>query len=168
MTRSRHARPRRLPRSDTSVVYTNKSVREDRNQQEESVTNPNNLPGANATVVGNATGSVEVREFPSGGSQAQLGIAVNKGYKDRETGEWKDTGVDFYNLVAAPEYASENWPSVSKGDKVRVDDARLEARPYTSKDGEPRVDLQLRFGTLVVVEAKSDRVSSRATETVPF
>lgn len=120
--------------------------------------NPKNFPGANITVVGTAGGEYEIREFPNGGEQAQLSVAVGKGYK--KDGEWVDTGTDWYTLVASPDWASSNWPHVGKGDKVRIDDGRLEARAYLNKDKDARVDLQVRFGTLTVVEAKADRQSN--------
>ena len=116
--------------------------------------NPNNYPGSNVVVVGSAGGPVEVRTFPNGGSQAQLSIAVGKGYKDKDTGEWQDKGTDWFTLGASPEYAEQNWPIIGAGDTVRVDNARLEARPYTKNDGTAAVDLQLRFGTVVVVKKK--------------
>lgn len=117
--------------------------------------NPNNYPGATVTVVGSAGGPVEVKSFDNGGSQAQLSIAVSKGYK--KDGNWVDTGTDWYTLIATEDYANQNWPEVGKGDKVRVDDARLEFRAYSTKKGEPGVEASVRFGTLVVVEAKSSR-----------
>ncbi len=119
--------------------------------------NPNNYPGANITIVGFAGGEYEVVDFPSGGQQAQLSIGVGKGYKNKQTNEWVDTGTDWYTLTAAVDWAENNWPEVSKGDKVRVDDARLEFKPYKDKQGNPRVEAKLIFGTLVVLEAKSER-----------
>ena len=130
--------------------------------------NPNNYPGANAIIVGSAGGAVEIRDFPNGGQQAQLSIAVGKGYKDKDTGEWQDKGTDWYTLVAAPDYATKNWPEVGPGDTVRVDNARLEARPYTRNDGTPAVDLQLRFGTLVVVKKKDGGSPQGSTTDTPW
>lgn len=124
--------------------------------------NSKNYPGANAVIVGRAAGPYEVREFKNGGSQAQLSIAVNLGYKNKQTDEWVDTGTNWYTLTASTDYASENWPEVGKGDTVRVDDARLELKGYIKKDGTADVDATLRFGTLVVVEAKADRESVKA------
>lgn len=126
--------------------------------------NPNNYDGARVVIVGRAGGAAEVREFGNGGSQAQLSIAVGKGYKNRDTGEWVDTGTDWYTLTATPDYADENWPAVAKGDKVRVDDAKLEFRPYIRKDGEAGVEARLSYGTLVVVERKSDRPAPAASD----
>lgn len=133
--------------------------------------NPRNYPGASATVVGRAAGPYQVRSFGNGGSQAELSIAVGKGYKDRQTQDWVDTGTDWYTLLASSDYASDNWPQIGKGDTVRIDNARLEARPYTSKDGEAKVDLQLRYGTIVVVKRKEEgggQSSGGYNEPAPF
>lgn len=119
--------------------------------------NPNNYPGSNVTIVGFAGGETKVKEFDRGGSQAELQIGVGKGYKDRDSGEWVDKGTDWYTLVGSADYAADNWPYVQKGDKVRIDNARLEARPYTKNNGEAGVELTLRFGTIVVVEAANER-----------
>lgn len=116
--------------------------------------NENNYVGSNATVVGLAGGEWEVRDLgTSGYQQAELSIAVSKGYKDKED-QWVDQGTDWYKLVATPDYAADNWPEVGKGDKVRVEDAKLEARAYVKKDGTPDVELRLRYGSLEVVKAK--------------
>lgn len=118
-------------------------------------TNPKNFDGATVTLVGRAGGPVEVKEFKSS-SQAQLSIAVGTGYKNKQTDEWVDTGTNWYTLTATADYARDNWPAVGKGDKVRVDDARLELKGYVKKDGEAGVDATLRFGTLVIVEVKDN------------
>jgi single-stranded DNA-binding protein len=117
--------------------------------------NPKNYDGSYVSIVGRAGGPMEIKEFSNGNSQAQLSVAVGKGYK--KDGEWIDTGTDWYTLTATQDYAEDNWPEVGKGDKVRIDDARLELKPYNTKKGEAAVEATLRFGTLVVLEAKSDR-----------
>lgn len=118
--------------------------------------NPNNFSGATVTIVGNAAGPYEVKEFSNGGSQAQLSIGVGKGYKDKSTGEWKDTGTDWYTLTAQTDYAAANWPNVEKGDKVRVDESRLELKGYPKNDGTVGVEALLKYGTLVIIEKKGN------------
>lgn len=132
--------------------------------------NEKNFVGATAVIVGSAGGPVETRDFPSGGQQAQLSIAVGKGYMNKkvEPAVWVDQGTDWYTLVAAPEYAAQNWPDVGPGDKVRVDDARLELKAFKKNNGEIGVDATLRFGTLVVVEAKNSSGRGRNEEVTPF
>lgn len=114
--------------------------------------NPNNYPGASVTVVGFAAGPAEVREFNSGNSQAELSIPVNEGYK--KDGEFVQTGTTWYKLIASADYAADNWPAISKGDKVRVDDGKLEAREFERKDGTKGQAFEIRYGTLTVVESK--------------
>lgn len=125
--------------------------------------NPKNYDGVNLVVVGRAGGPMEIKTFNNGGSQAQLSIAVGTGYKDKKTDKWVDTGTNWYTLTAKSEFAEENWPEVAKGDKVRVDDTRLEYKAYLKKDGTPGVDATLTWGTLVVVEKKSDAGSDAPT-----
>jgi len=123
--------------------------------------NPKNYDGASVVIVGNAGGPMEIKSFEgSNNSQAQLSVAVGKGYKKND--QWVDTGTDWYTLIASVDYAQQNWPDIESGDKVRIDGARLEFRPYKKKDGEAGVEAQLRFGTLTVVSSKSSRSSGTA------
>lgn len=130
--------------------------------------NTKNYDGASVVIVGNAAGPVEIKSFDKGGSQAQLSVAVGKGYKKGD--EWVDTGTDWYLLTATEEWAAQNWPDVSKGDKVRIDDARLEFKPFLKKNGEAGVEATLRYGTLVIVKSKSEgrQTAARNDEVAPF
>lgn len=116
--------------------------------------NPQNYDGANVTVVGRAGGPVNVKEFASGSSIAELSIAVGQGYKKGE--EWVDTGTTWYTLTATADYAADNWPVIGKGDKVRVDNARQETREYERKQGGAGLQITLKFGTLSVIQAKGE------------
>lgn len=122
--------------------------------------NPKNIDSATVTIVGRAGGPVEVKEFKNG-SQAQLSIAVGTGYKDKKNNdEWVDTGTNWYTLTAKADYAAANWPDVGAGDKVRVDEARLELKGYVKNDKTAGVDATLRFGTLVIISKKGAETSS--------
>jgi len=117
--------------------------------------NPNNYDGATVTIVGRAGGERQTRTFDNGNSVSELSIAVGQGYKDRD-GNWKDTGTAWYTLSANGDYAADNWPEVGRGDKLRVDDARLEVREFKRKDGSTGQQFVLRYGTLTVLEKKSN------------
>lgn len=124
--------------------------------------NPKNIDGTTVVIVGRAGGPVEVKEFAKG-SQAQLSIAVGTGYmkgKGTPDQEWVDTGTNWYTLTAQADYAAQNWPDVQAGDKVRVDEGRLELKGYVRNNGEAGVDATIRFGTLVIVERKGAGKSS--------
>ena len=113
--------------------------------------NPNNYDGATVTVVGRAGG--EPQKSRVADNILELSIAVGKGYK--KDGEWVDTGTDWYTLSATDQWVEENWPAVGKGDKVRVDNARLELREFQKRDGTNGYALNLRYGDLTVVQPKN-------------
>lgn len=124
-----------------------------------SETNPNNYEGATVTIVGRAGGEAKVPAYDKDNSSGvlELSIAVSQGYKKND--EWVDTGTTWYVHSAAGEHA-QALAVVGKGDKVRLDDARLETREFTRKDGTTGQVFNTRYGTLVVLEQKSDSGAS--------
>lgn len=114
--------------------------------------NPNNYEGAWAGVVGRAGGAPEA---VFDGSTTRFNVAVNQGYMKQ--GEWVDTGTVWYTVQAATDYAEQHWPEIEAGDKVRVDDAKLEVRTYTRQDGETGVELKLTYANIKVLDRKRDR-----------
>ena len=115
--------------------------------------NPNNFEGATVTLVGHAGDDVQFKSFDNGGSVAELSIAVGQGYK--KDGQWVSTGTTWYRLIANGDYADNNWPTIHKGDKVRLDEGRLETRDFPRKDGTTGQAFEVRFGNLSVIESKS-------------
>lgn len=113
--------------------------------------NPNNYTGATATIVGRAGTDPENPAYNKDGSRGiqEIRVAVDQGYKDSD-GDWVETGTTWYTYTAPVEVLAE----VSKGDKVRIDDARLETREFTRKDGTTGQAFDLRFGTIAVLESK--------------
>lgn len=115
--------------------------------------NPTSIMGVNVVLVGYAAGEAKTPAYDKEGTKGilQLSIPINEGYK--KDGEFVQTGTTWYTYSAANEYA-EPLKAVRKGDKVRIDDAKQEVREYTSKDGVSKLGIELRFGTLVILEAK--------------
>ena len=116
--------------------------------------NENNYEGANVTIVGRAGGEAKPPAYDKDGSKGilELSIAVSQGYK--KDGEWVDTGTAWYVHTAAGEHA-EVLAQVGKGDKVRLDDAKLEYREFTRKDDTVGQQFATKFGTLTILESKS-------------
>lgn len=96
---------------------------------------------------GNLTRDPQVRFLPSGQAVCEMGIAVNCGYKDKETGEWKDR-ASFFDMKCfggMAEWAGEN---LSKGQKVFVEYA-LDQEKWTDKEsGQQRSKVVLKILTL--------------------
>ena len=120
--------------------------------------------GNTITVCGNITRDPELRFTPSGQANATFGIAVNRRWQNRQSGEWEEA-VSFFNVVAWRELAENVTESLGKGARVIVT-GRLEQRSYETQDGEKRsvveivadeIGPSLRWATVTVV--KNDRRS---------
>lgn len=115
--------------------------------------NPNNYISADLTLVGYAASGPRNPAYDKEGKRGvkEIPIPVNEGYKDRDSGEFIQTGTTWYNYVAAGEGVSV-IEGIRKGDKIRLDGARQSVREYTNKDGETKLGIELRFGTVTVLE----------------
>jgi single-stranded DNA-binding protein len=121
--------------------------------------NPNNYEGATVTLVGRAGADAEFPAYDKQGERgiSQVRVAVGQGYK--KDGDWVDTGTVWYTVSGR----TDDIGHVKKGDKVRLDDARLEAREFKRKDDSTGQAFETRFGTLTVLES-----SGGSTSDTPF
>lgn len=120
--------------------------------------NPNNYDGATVTLVGRAGADAEFPAYDKEGTRglSQVRVAIGQGYKDKNTNEWKDTGTLWVTVTGR----TDDIGHVTKGSKVRLDDARLEAREFERKDGSIGQAFETRYGTLTVLESKADSGSA--------
>jgi len=88
------------------------------------------------TLVGNLTRDPELRFTASGVARALFGIAVNRRWRDRASGEWQED-TSFFNVVCWREMAENVSESLSRGSRVMVT-GRLEQRTWETQDGENR------------------------------
>jgi single-stranded DNA-binding protein len=118
--------------------------------------NEKNYIGANATVVGYAASGARPPAYDKDGSRGilEISIPVNEGYS--KDGEFVQTGTTWYTITGASDYAQNVLAPIKKGDKVRVEDAKQEVREYKDKDGNTKLGITLRFGTVTVLESKND------------
>jgi len=109
------------------------------------------------TIVGNITREPELRFTPSGAANVRFGVAVNRSWQDRASGEWKEE-TSFFDVVAWREMAENISESLPKGARVIVT-GRLEQRSYDDREGNKRyvfeiiadeVGPSLRFATAQV------------------
>lgn len=112
---------------------------------------------ATITIVGNV-GRIE-QKFD--GQLTEVSVAVSKGYKDKNTQQWVDQGTDWYVFITRGEWQS-SVASISSGDRVKIEDAKLEHREYQKNDGTHGVRYELTFGTITVLEAKAERQTASA------
>ena len=88
------------------------------------------------TIVGNLTRDPELRFTQSGQARATLGVAVNRRWQNRQSGEWEEQ-VSFFNVVCWREMAENVSESLSRGTRVMVS-GRLEQRSWDTQEGDKR------------------------------
>ncbi len=91
--------------------------------------------GNSITLVGNVTRDPELRFTPSGQANARFGLAVNRRWQDRASGEWQEA-TSFFDVVCWREMAENASESLSKGSRVIVS-GRLEQRSW-EQEGQKR------------------------------
>ena len=92
-------------------------------------------------LTGNLTRDPEVKYTPSGKAVSKFGIAINRRYKNAESGQ---PDVDFFNLTAWDKTAEFCGRYLRKGSRVLVE-GRLQTYSYQAQDGTKRsgVDIQI-------------------------
>ena len=131
--------------------------------------NPENYQGATVVIVGSAGGPAKAPAYDKDGTSGvlELSVAVGQGYK--KDGAWVDTGTTWYTYKAAGSYA-DNLRGIGKGDKVRIDEAKLETREFTRKDESIGQQFLLSYGSIEVLESKSGAgpAAPTASDDSPF
>jgi single-strand DNA-binding protein len=117
------------------------------------------------TVVGNVTRDPELRFTNTGQGLASFGLAVNRRWQNRQSGEWEEQ-TSFLDITAWGEMGENIAQSIHKGDRLLVT-GRLQQRSYETQSGEKRsvveivadeVGPSLRWATATVI--KPDRSQS--------
>ena len=98
----------------------------------------------------------EMRHTPNGVAVASFRLAVDRDFKDRETGEKK---ADFINVVAwraTAEFVSRYF---TKG-RMAVVEGRLQMRDYTDRDGNRRTAAEVVADNVYFGDSKRDAESA--------
>lgn len=105
---------------------------------------------------GRLTADPELRHTQSGTAVASFRIAVDRNYKDRETGERK---ADFINVVAWRQTGEMIARYFSKGRMILVD-GELQVRDYTDKDGNRRYATEVNANSVYFCDYKKSEGSN--------
>jgi single-strand DNA-binding protein len=98
------------------------------------------MSGNTITIVGNITRDPELRFTPSGQANARLGVAVNRRWQDRNSGEWQEA-TSFFDVICWRELAENVSESLKRGTRVLVT-GRLEQRSW-EQDGNKRSAVEI-------------------------
>lgn len=100
------------------------------------------MPEINSVMIaGRLTRDPEVRYTQSQMAVAGLGLAVNRRFQDKASGEWKDDTI-FVNVTVWGQAAERCKEKMRKGTPVLVE-GRLTASEYTDKTGQKRKDMKV-------------------------
>ncbi len=97
--------------------------------------------GNSITVIGNVTREPELRFTPSGQANVKFGLAVNRRWQDRTSGEWQEA-TSFFDVVCWAQMAENVAESLPKGSRAIVT-GRLEQRSYEDRDGNKRSAVEI-------------------------
>jgi single-strand DNA-binding protein len=88
------------------------------------------------TLVGNATRDPELRFTNTGQAVSSFGLAVNRRWQNRQTGEWEEQ-TSFFDITAWGSLGENAAASIHKGTRVLVT-GRLQQRTYETQAGDKR------------------------------
>ncbi len=99
------------------------------------------MTASTTTIVGNLTRDPEIRYTREGQATTSLGVAVNRRWQNRASGEWEEA-TSFFDVVAWRELAENVALSLSRGMRVVVT-GRLEQRSWENDEGEKRTKVEI-------------------------
>jgi single-strand DNA-binding protein len=82
-------------------------------------------------LIGNLGADPEIRSFPQGGQIANLSVATNEGWRDRQTGEQKER-TEWHRVVLNGRLAEIAQQYLKKGSQVYIE-GRLQTRTWQDK-----------------------------------
>jgi single-strand DNA-binding protein len=113
------------------------------------------MPSLNKTeLLGRLGSDPEMRTFPDGGQVANVSIATTDGYKDRETGEWKEY-TDWHRVAFRGRLAEIAGQYLRKGSQVYVE-GPSRTRKWEDKDGVERFTTEVRVNKLLMLDPKHE------------
>ena len=93
------------------------------------------------TITGNMTREPELRFTPGGAAVATFGLAWNRRFQNRQSGEWEEQ-VSFFDITCWNQLAENVAESLGKGSRVTVS-GRLEQRSWETQDGDRRSKVEI-------------------------
>jgi single-strand DNA-binding protein len=103
-------------------------------------------------LIGNLTRDVELRYTQGGSAIANLGLATNRRWKDKATGENKEE-VTFVDITVFGRSAETANQYLKRGSKVLIE-GRLKFDQWTDQGGQKRSKLSVTAETLQFLDSK--------------
>ena len=118
-----------------------------------------------AQIIGNLTRDPEMRYTPNGQAVCSFGVATNRRWKDKNTGEQKEE-TQFHNIVAWGKLAEIVQQILHKGNKVFAE-GRLQTRTWEGQDGARRERTEIVMDNFVALTPKGAPIETGAGTSEP-
>jgi len=115
-----------------------------------------------AMLIGNITRDPESRTTPNGQTVCSFGLATNRIWKDKNSGERKSQ-ADFHNIVAWGRLAETCSQYLKKGSKVFVE-GRLQTRSWDDPSGVKKYRTEIILQNMIMLDAKGATAPKSAEE----
>jgi single-strand DNA-binding protein len=103
-------------------------------------------------LIGNLGRDPEVRYMPSGDAVANIAIATTDKWKDKQTGEARES-VEWHRISFFGKLAEIAGQYLVKGSQVYIE-GKLQTRKYTDKDGVEKFATEIRADTMQMLGSR--------------
>ncbi|MDP2684795.1 MAG: single-stranded DNA-binding protein [bacterium] len=101
-------------------------------------------------LIGNVTQDPELKKIPTGQSVVSFGVATNRQWNDKESGE-KRKQVEFHNIVAWGKLAEIVGQYVKKGSKIYIE-GRLQTRSWDDQSGVKKYKTEIVAENMIMLD----------------
>ena len=106
-----------------------------------------------AIIVGTLGDDPAIRSTPNGVSTANISIATNESWKDKNTGETKEA-TEWHRVVMFGRIAEIAGEYLKKGSQVYIE-GKIQTRKWTDKDGNDKYTTEINARELQMLGGKS-------------
>jgi single-strand DNA-binding protein len=109
------------------------------------------------TLIGRLGADPEIRYMPSGGAVANIGLATNFNWKDKQTGEKKES-TEWHRVVFFDRLAEIAGEYLKKGSLIYVE-GRLKTRKWQDQGGHDRYTTEIVATEMKMLDSRSGGTS---------
>lgn len=118
-----------------------------------------------AMIIGNATRDPEMRYTPNGQAVTSFGVATNRRWTNRDSGEVQEQ-VEFHDITVWGKMAENVSQFVKKGAPVYVE-GRLQTRSWEGQDGAKRQKTEIIAENVIALGRRGEGTKSAPSDESP-
>jgi single-strand DNA-binding protein len=118
-----------------------------------------------AIIIGTLGADPDLRSTPGGNSIANLSMATNERWRDKQTGETKER-TEWHRVVMFQRLAEIAGEYLRKGSKVYIE-GKLQTRKWKDRDGNDRWTTEIVANEMQMLDSRGEPGSSRQERATP-